>query len=149
MARGVYAPDGSLNVTITNDDGLNVSTNGLGKGAYAPDGSLRVTVVQFPAVTGLTVDGQTDTTTTLVWDTPNPLVESLQVFWTDDPQVAEDTDTTTGWVAGPGFTRGVDAEFENGPAVVTIPDWGVHTWYKIVVEYYNIAESNYVETGNA
>jgi hypothetical protein len=41
---GIYAPDGSLKVTLT-EGGLPVTSTGTGRGVYAPDGSYRVTVV--------------------------------------------------------------------------------------------------------
>lgn len=41
---GLYAPDGSLNVTLTEGSSTEVTT-GTGSGVYAPDGSYRVTIV--------------------------------------------------------------------------------------------------------
>jgi hypothetical protein len=49
---GVYARDGSLNVTLV-DDGPPVTTSDPGPGVYARDGSYRVTVVSG----GLPTDG--------------------------------------------------------------------------------------------
>jgi len=68
---GVYAPDGSYNVTIV-ADGVNVSVTN-GSGLYAPDGSLRVTPVNGAFIVDQTeievdLDGTPTTVTITVTD---------------------------------------------------------------------------------